>query len=368
MSFLKDKNILIISPESWGKSLLSKHHYALELAMQGNRVWFLNSPYYKRNEECDKVEARYPNLKIVDDTIFKGLSKLPSWVQKNIIRKQAQRLVKKMGVSPDVVWSFDNSRYFFLDVFQKAYRIQHLVDAHGMFHLETACKTAQLCLGVTPYLVSCLAKHNANAHFIQHGYKHVIGNNAELKKMSGNMNAAYVGNLFLHAFDAQLMLQLARMHTDVNFHLIGSYSKDHLNNELDAVRTQQLFELGKLPNVALYGEKDYDEAFTLTGQCNMLLLMYFDKSYEIGNSSKILPYLSTGKVVLSDYLELYNGHDLLEMAHTREEYLNLFQTVKLNLEHYHTDEWCAIRRQYALDNSYKNQLGAIDALMAKSIV
>lgn len=39
-----NKTILIISPEPWGKMMISKHHYALELAKLGNEVYFLNPP------------------------------------------------------------------------------------------------------------------------------------------------------------------------------------------------------------------------------------------------------------------------------------------------------------------------------------
>src|SRR5437868_11837462 len=38
------KVIYIISHEKWGKMLLSKHHYAIELAKLGNRVYFVNHP------------------------------------------------------------------------------------------------------------------------------------------------------------------------------------------------------------------------------------------------------------------------------------------------------------------------------------
>ena len=38
---LKNKTILIISPERWGTNFVSKHHYALELA-KNNNVYFLN--------------------------------------------------------------------------------------------------------------------------------------------------------------------------------------------------------------------------------------------------------------------------------------------------------------------------------------
>jgi len=37
---LRNKTIIILSPEKWGKMMLSKHHYAIELAGMGNIVFF----------------------------------------------------------------------------------------------------------------------------------------------------------------------------------------------------------------------------------------------------------------------------------------------------------------------------------------
>ena len=41
---LRNKTILILSPQAWGTMFLSKHHYAVELARLGNRVYYLNPP------------------------------------------------------------------------------------------------------------------------------------------------------------------------------------------------------------------------------------------------------------------------------------------------------------------------------------
>src|SRR4030081_3223301 len=41
---LKNKTILLISPQGWGPMFLSKHHYAIELAKRGNTIYFLNPP------------------------------------------------------------------------------------------------------------------------------------------------------------------------------------------------------------------------------------------------------------------------------------------------------------------------------------
>ena len=44
MLALKNKTILILSPQSWGTMYVAKHHYAIELASRGNTVYFLNPP------------------------------------------------------------------------------------------------------------------------------------------------------------------------------------------------------------------------------------------------------------------------------------------------------------------------------------
>ena len=44
MEVLKGKTILILSPQSWGKMFVSKHHYAIGLAKKGAVVYFLNPP------------------------------------------------------------------------------------------------------------------------------------------------------------------------------------------------------------------------------------------------------------------------------------------------------------------------------------
>jgi hypothetical protein len=44
---LSGKNILLISPESWGQNHVSKHHYATELS-KNNKIYFLNPPSSKK--------------------------------------------------------------------------------------------------------------------------------------------------------------------------------------------------------------------------------------------------------------------------------------------------------------------------------
>jgi hypothetical protein len=41
---LRNKTVLLISPERWGKMRVSKHHYAIELADRNCKVYFLEPP------------------------------------------------------------------------------------------------------------------------------------------------------------------------------------------------------------------------------------------------------------------------------------------------------------------------------------
>jgi len=67
MQVFADKTILIISPQPWGIMFVAKHHYARELASQGNRVYFINPPAFStssfaRSSKADVLE----NVQVVD--------------------------------------------------------------------------------------------------------------------------------------------------------------------------------------------------------------------------------------------------------------------------------------------------------------
>lgn len=360
---LKNKKILIISPESWGKSYLSKHHYALELVKRGNEVWFLNSPFFVTDDEAGRVEEEYPNLHIMDERPVKGLTRLPSFFQRIIIRKQARLLQKRLNVKFDIVWSFDNSRYFYLNAFEAAIRIHHLVDGHMKYELAKACKSAHLCLAVTKELQDMCASFNQHSHFIQHGFAEFEFSSHRIERNHFQTHAAYVGNLLLEAFDVELMKQLAIMNPNTCFHLVGTTVHNHLNHSVDKTRIQLLQELRQLHNVKFYGEQSYNAAFSIAAQCDVMLLMYFSKKYDLGNSSKILPYLATGKVVITDYMAEYEKWNVLQMTKTREGYLSLFSNVLGELSVYNSEHASEKRRTFAQQNTYANQVDIIEQLI-----
>src|SRR5450755_3125876 len=67
---LKNKTILIISPQAWGQMYISKHHYAITLAKLGNTVYFLNPPELENAKQAREIEISksytHHNLFLID--------------------------------------------------------------------------------------------------------------------------------------------------------------------------------------------------------------------------------------------------------------------------------------------------------------
>jgi hypothetical protein len=363
MNFFREKNILIISPESWGKSFLSKHHYALELAKQGNKVWFLNPPWPNNGWAYEVPPAAGGRLKVIGDKHIRGLRLLPSFMQKWIMQRQVRQLQKKERAKFDIVWSFDNSRYFHLDCFSRAFRIHHVVDHHMDYHLRQAAQSADLCLGVSEEITRQLMEFNANSHFIQHGFAPFVQTDVRLPSVEGRTKVAYVGNLLMRSFDIDLLYTLARRHTQTDFYLIGSYREGNLSVGLHTERIAQILTLNEEPNIHLCGEYAHEDAFTLARQADVQMALYFKEGETFSNSSKLPFYLFNGIVTVSNYFSMYEGSELLRMARTREEYVSLFADTLQDLEKWNSPQRCAGRRAFALGNTYDKQLERIETFI-----
>lgn len=365
MNFLKNKNILIISPESWGISFLSKHHYALILAELGNRVWFLNAPHNPTIGLSKEItEQTFGRLHLLNDITPKGIRFMPKFLQKIIMRRLMNRLEKAAGAKFDLIWSFDNSRFFHLDCFD-SYSIHHVVDLQMDFNLREACMSADLCLGVTSEIASRMKLFNSNSHLIRHGWRQPIDVISKLQPNSDRPRAVYLGNLLMKSFDAELMLRLAKTYQNCDFILIGSTTTNHLTRDVDFERLATLALLKACPNVKFIGELFYDEAFATINVCDIMLLMYFNFNRPFDNSSKLMSYLSTGKVVVSNPVSEYSNTDLLCFAADRDSFIELFGRVVSDLDFWNSNKKTTERKNYVQQYSYSNLISEIDSLITQ---
>src|ERR1700689_1355013 len=113
MHALRNKTILIISPQTWGKMFLSKHHYAIELAKRGNTVYFLNPPSENNIPKKKSVEiissAVADDLWIINHTLwFPYKIKFHAMPLFHALMKpQVKKIIKQIPQPIDIIWSFD---------------------------------------------------------------------------------------------------------------------------------------------------------------------------------------------------------------------------------------------------------------------
>jgi len=84
------------------------------------------------------------------------------------------------------------------------------------------------------------------------------------------------------------------------------------------------------------------------------------------NYHKVMEYLSTGKVVISNNISTYQNLGLIEMNKSRidnKELPELFIEVVSNFNIYNNDILMKKRREFALENSYSNKITEIEKII-----
>ena len=357
---------------------VSKHHYALELAERGNRVFFIEPPSLSARGVRVRASQEHPNLSIVTyKPVFRGKRFLPSFVFKLLIRAQIFLLIQKIGSKPDVVWSFSGFLFENLNWFGAEKSIFFVADLFGEDQLPGEVYSADLVLGVSDTICEVLKRSKREVHFINHGLNRFFEEQAKqnLLKVSSNrlmpnerIKVGYVGNLRMEALDRETMKDVIVYFSDIDFIFWGSYEqKDaNLGGTQDNSTEQFITFLKKQPNVELHGPKATEVLAKEIQKMNLFWLCWkigINKLWDGSNSHKILEYLSTGKPTVSHYMSTYKGSKLIYTLPSKDnhDYLQLFGEA-LN----HAISGASIvsivkeRIQFALSNTYKNQLTIIE--------
>jgi hypothetical protein len=85
------------------------------------------------------------------------------------------------------------------------------------------------------------------------------------------------------------------------------------------------------------------------------------------NYHKVMEYLSTGKVIVSNNITTYSTlPNLIEMTASRtqnNDLPTLFKQVVSNLQHYNQPNFIKLRQEFALSNLYSNKIGEIEKII-----
>lgn len=358
---LVNKNILLISPEPWDHIFVSKHHYAVHLAKRGNVVFFLNPPA-KTNRI---IETDYKNVYEVDYRGFPpGLRFFPSIIQKKIMLSVYRQIENLCAVKFDIVWSFDNSVFFNFDSLPPSVlKISHIVDISQDFQTRRAASTADLCLCASEVIKARLSSFSSKVYKINHGYNMpVFDGPVDGVDASRRTRAVYAGNLAIPYIDWNLLLEVIKANTEVDFVFIGPGSqephKDPIMNE--AKRT-----VLKSSNAIFVGRLGTDQLLEYYRITDVFLVAYQEKYQrtQVTNTHKMMEYLGSGKVIVAtstlEYIDLIED-GMIAMSNCNAEFVGLFREVIDNLSGWNSLEKQSLRRAFALENCYPKQIQRIE--------
>jgi len=371
MSMLENKTILILSPQSWGNMFISKHHYAIALAEKGNSVYFLSPPGDPRPAEKIHIKPSgiHENLFIVEHRIsfpyrlkFRALPVF-HWLMKWHIKK----LLKQLG-TPDIVWSFDIGWLYPFDYFPaSALKIFHPVDEPSARISIEAANGADVIFSVTQEILDKYRHLPVPRYFINHGLATEFVNGFPQQVATGMLKVGFSGNLLRNDIDRPVFLQIIEENPGVNFECWGPYrlNDSNIGGDQDPEMKSFVERLQTQKNVVLHGAVPVKKLAGELHRMDAFLICYdVQRDQSKGtNYHKIMEYLSTGKVIVSNNVTTYkNREDLVQMIADRQSNQALpalFKKVIGNIGQYNSPDAIQNRRQFAGNNTYHAQVERI---------
>jgi len=381
---LMNKNILIISPQAWGNMFISKHHYAIGLARRGNRVFFLNPPDASRGNIQIVSSETEPNLWFIRHRLrfpYKlRFHALPLFHA--LMKFQVGRILRAIDRPIDIVWSFDLGYLYPFRFFGKTLKIFHPVDEPLTTAAIRAATGADILFSVTREIVQKYERFPIPRHVINHGVADEFlltpATSARLATTADPAPGAptpvrigFSGNLLRPDIDREIFLKIIRENPDVVFECWGSYKQGQSNIGEAADHATAAFSaaLLELPNIILHGAVPSSRLAKEIHRMDGFLICYdIQKDQSRGtNYHKVMEYLSTGKVIISNNITTYKDQPGLvcmtgEREHNRQ-LPALFREVTGRLAEYNAPAACSRRISFARENTYAKQLERIEVIL-----
>jgi len=346
--------ILIISPEPWDGHSVSKHHYARELARRGHKVLFHGPPKGTGPMRLAPVTDAPGDLRVLHaPRVAPGLRFLPTPLRRALEARWLGQVEALAGAPVDVVWNFENSRFYDMRFAGDRLKVYHQVDLNQNFHHEIAATTADNVFCTSQLIYKRLLPFNKRLKVIQHGVQFFeIAPEREAKLFeSDRINCLYVGNLSMRYIDRDLLRLCIQTYPQLLFHFVGGFNKN------DPFRD----ELAKLKNVILHGKVESSRIVSIIANTDISLVAYQSKHFDDqSNPHKMMEYMMGGKVIVATWtMEYESVSSLLAMCQPDEDFVKRLGDVVKDIKAWNTPEQIERRRAFAADNTYLRQIDRI---------
>ena len=349
---LEGKNILVISPDDWGNSWVSKHHYSFALALRNNKVFFLNP--------SNKIVDTRPhkNLEIVSgEGLPRGIRFYPAAIRRRFHRRCFSRLQQQLATKFDLVFSFDSSRYLDLSAFvTSAVSIFFMADFNPGTPWQIPVATADLSVGCSHYMVEQMKKIEPRSRFIHHGY--AKSDPGCTPYLSDGKNVVYSGNLAHGYLDANRILALVSCYPNVSFHFFGDDGTGNLGR---GFRVELAKKLESYSNCFLHGVVSASALPAIYRAADVLLLAHSPGFHQRGNPHKMMEYLASGTPVLSTALKEYQ--ELEEFLVFEDDFDGYVAALERLLAGEYS-EFAEQRKTFAEANTYDAQIERLESWLS----
>lgn len=365
----KNKVIWIFSQQNWEGLKLSKHHYADALSEIGAQVYYFNPP------QDSGWTFQIPNVsfeKKTKITVVKQKLFFPSNLKfhfrylYNLLIKLQLLIINRKLPTPDIIWSFDLSNNFPITNFKKSYKIFHPVDEPLTLEAITAAKGANVLFSVANEILDKYP-NKVPKYLINHGLHRSFVNVSAEHYNDGVIRIGMSGNWLRKDIDRLTLKKIIETYPKIIFECWGNID---IKFELDTDTIEFVEFLKAYKNVILHGLVDTDTLAKAYQRMDAFLICYDVKKDQSSgtNYHKVIEFLSTGKVVISNNISFYNDkRDLIEMCYKRDnnsELITIFSEVIENLMKYNTLFLTKKRRDFSKQNLYSNNVIKIEKLIS----
>ncbi len=331
-------------------------------------MFFLNPP----RKSSIQLRTVKNNFRVIDyPGHLSGIRFLPSFLSNIFDKRLVSSLQSAIDVKFDVVWSFDNSRFFHLNVFgDDVLKICHIVDHNQNFQTKAHAASADLCLTTSEYILNRIILYNKRVHNIGHGYNFKKKSRDSCTSLPGanKIKALYVGNLLYPTIDYLQLLNIIHTFPRIDFCFIGPIKSSNLGTSTNDLHFH-VEQLRNMPNTYLLGPKPADELSDWLDSANILFFVYKESErIQMANPHKMMEYLGSGKPIICSYTHEYRNlpKDLIHMARSNHMLPALFSKVSNDLSYYSSSSVSEARKAVAYNNSYEKQIIRIENLIEET--
>jgi len=370
------KTIFIISPEAWGIMRISKHHYAIELARRGNRVYFFEPPDL-RQEIRGSITQTAEGVHVVRyKPIARGRRFLGARLFSRLQALQLRTRILKATGLPDVVWCFDMGTFDDLGIFGGALLIFHPVDHNLERRSPSVAGKADFVFSTSPRILDYMKRPGQRGMVVHHGLnehleRHALAERERLATLGAPRSfggiVGFWGSLFKESLDARKIFRLVEAFPDYQFLFWAAHdpADSNLTGKVDAESMAFIERLRSKPNVRLMGPRSAADFCGEIDRVDLFINLEFEYSlrWDNGNPHKIMEYLATGKPVFSTPVLMYAGTGMLYEQGDADVVDDMHRFLAA------WEHWAGIpervkRIDYALQNTYRQQVGHIETFIA----